>query len=69
MAGAEILRLGRKTQEGIDLSVREERGRCWRSAGDPVDVVDRVEPDISCHQGHILMRARSQKRYADALAL
>jgi hypothetical protein len=69
MSSAEILRLRRKAQDGVDLPVREKLDRCGRSAGDPADVVDRVEPDMSRHDGHVLVLAPSQGWHADALAL
>jgi hypothetical protein len=60
MASAEMLRLRRKAEERIDLSVREELNRWRRCARDPTDVVDGVEPDMSGHHGDEHMMARLQ---------
>ncbi len=69
MASAEILRLRRKAEERVDLAVREELDRWGRLARDPTDVVDRVEPDMSGHDGDEHMMGRLQARHANFFAL
>jgi hypothetical protein len=47
----QLLRLGRKTQKGVGLSVYEELHRLDRRGDNPVDILLRVEPDLSGYQG------------------
>jgi hypothetical protein len=51
MPGAQILRLGRKAEEGIDLALDETLDRLDRRVGDPVEILDGVEPDLGGDQG------------------
>ena len=54
MAGAQILRLGRKAEEAIDLALDKKRERTDLrvGAGDPANVFDRIEPDMGGHDGN-----------------
>ena len=69
VAGTQLLGLGRKTEERIDLALGEERHWFDIWASDPVDVVNGIKPDIGRHAGQKYMRARAQGLDADTLAL
>src|SRR5262249_14831652 len=69
LAGAEFLRFGWKTQECIDLSLDEKLFRLDRWSGNPVYVLDGVEPDIGGHAGEEQVRTRAQDLHAHASAL
>ena len=49
LAGAQLLRLGGKAKEGVDLPLGEQLHEVAGRAGDPVDVLVRVEPDVGRH--------------------
>ena len=63
--GAQLLRLGREPEEGIDLSLGEELERSERRVGDPTDVPGGIEPDLGGHQGQQRSGSRLE---ADTLA-
>src|SRR5208282_2301953 len=46
MPGAKFLGYGREAETGVDFTRSEELSRGWRLAGDPMDVIYRVEPDM-----------------------
>jgi hypothetical protein len=69
MPRAQILRLGRKAQKGIDLSFHELLDRLDGTVGDPAYVLDGVEPDMRGHQGHQHVRGRPPVLHPDAPAL
>jgi len=64
----QILRLGRKGQNGIDLSFDELLDGFDGRVGDPADVLGRVGPNMRCHQGHQHVRGRPPVLHADGLA-
>src|SRR6516162_5522397 len=68
MAGPQFLWYRRKGEAGVDFAVRKQLGRGWRLAGDPVDVVGRVEPDMPGHNRHEQMIARAEGGDADCPA-
>ena len=53
MAGAQLLRIGWKREEGVDLTFRKKLQRIERGvvAGDPMNVVSRIETHLGSHQG------------------
>ena len=55
LAGAQLLRLGRKAEEGIDLALGEQLHRRCRRAGRPSRCPLRVEPDIGRHDRQVQM--------------
>src|SRR5207237_3751861 len=71
MASAQILRLGRKAEKGIDLALREQIERFDRRIGgdDPANVLGRIEPDMRGHDGHEGRMGRPQTFDADTLSL
>src|SRR5262245_25716348 len=69
MPGQQFLWLGGKAEERGDLSLDEKRHWFYVRAGDPVDVLDGIQPHIRRHAGQEYMRARTQRLHADALAL
>ena len=56
----QFLRLGRQTQEAIELSVDEELHRLHRRADNPIDVFARINTDMrgDRRQEHMLGRAQ-----------
>src|SRR6516162_4312470 len=50
VAGAQFLGLRGKPEEGVDLPRREQVERIGLRAGDPSDILGRVEADMSGHQ-------------------
>jgi hypothetical protein len=47
----QLLRIGRKTEEGVDLAVCQELLRLARRMGRPLDVPIWIEPDRGCDTG------------------
>src|SRR4051794_7262400 len=66
---AQFLRLRRKAQERVDLSVRKQFDRRERVASNPMDVFDWIEPDMSGHYRREHKVARLQARYANFFTL
>jgi hypothetical protein len=69
LAGAQFLRLGRKAEEGVDLSFGEQLPRGDFRARHPVDVLHRVEPDMGGHGGQEHVRGRRKALHAHRPAL
>src|SRR5436853_563174 len=68
LAGAQILRLGRKAEKRIDLALGEQLGWLRRWAGDPIDVLGRVESDLRRHDAEEGVPGRAaERRDPDAL--
>jgi hypothetical protein len=67
--GAQVLRLRRIAQEGIDLSVDEQLHRVEGPAVDPVEILAGVEPDLRGHQREQRLAAQSWHRDPDTLPL
>ena len=69
-AGAQLLRLGRSSKEGVDLALGEELerrdGRV--GAGHPVDVLARIEPNVRSHCDQEGVRVGSRSLNADSPA-
>src|SRR5262245_48899660 len=49
VAGAQLLRLGRKTEKRVDLPLREQFHRLGRGTRDPPDILCGIEPDMGGH--------------------
>src|SRR5262249_58789633 len=69
LPGAQVLWLGRKTQERIDLARSGKLHWPGRGACHPVDIPGRIEPRMSRHRAQEQMRARAQARNAPGLSL
>jgi hypothetical protein len=69
LPGAQLLRLGWKAEEGIDLAVDKTLDRLDRRVGDPVEILDWVEPDLGGQKGQQRVRVRPQGLYPDAFSL
>src|SRR6266540_3223415 len=69
LAGAQFLRFRRKAEPRVDLAIGE-KGH-WRDgwAGDPVDILGRVEPDMRSKRRHEHVRGCAQVRHAHRPAL
>src|SRR5262249_47262536 len=68
-AHTQVLRLRRKSEEGINLARGEQLNRPRRGASDPAYILARVEPDMGDHGAQEQMWARAQTLHTDALAL
>jgi hypothetical protein len=55
MPGAQILGLGRKAQERVDLTLNEQFDRLDRGVGDPLNVLPGIEPELGHDQGQQLL--------------
>src|SRR5215831_16879163 len=64
-AGVQFLRLGRQTEEAVELSVDEELHRLQRWADNPVDVLARINTDMGGdrRQEHMLRRVQRGDPY------
>jgi hypothetical protein len=67
--GAQLLRLRREAEERVDFALLERLDRFDRGVCDPVDIGNRVEPDMGRHSGQEYMLVRPQARHTDALTL
>src|SRR5215471_5360992 len=69
VAGAQLLRLGRKPEKRIDLSVGEKLHRPGRGARHPMNVLGRIEPDMGGHDAQENVLARIEIQHTDVLSL
>src|SRR5438105_1773661 len=69
MAGAQLLRLGGKAQESIDLAIYETIDEFDVWIGYPVDALDGVKAELGGDQGQQHVRGRPQGLHSDALGL
>src|SRR5262249_27729440 len=65
--GVQFLRLGRQTQEAIELSVDEELHRLHRRADNPIDVFARINTDMRNNRRQKHMLGRVQRGDANRL--
>src|SRR6267154_4818133 len=68
IASTQFLGLRRKSEECIDLSVRKKL--LWRNgrAGNPIDVLDGVKPNMGGHGRYKHMRGGTEVMHAHCLA-
>src|SRR5439155_20488199 len=65
----QLLRIGRKPQEGVDLALRQESHRLARGVRRPVDIFLRIQTNVSHHAREEDVLARAERLYADRLPL
>src|SRR5438067_709710 len=68
-AGAQILRLWRKSQERIDLAVGKKLRRPGRGTRDPLNIPGRIEADMGGHRVKEKVRAGAEALDAYFLSL
>jgi hypothetical protein len=66
---AQLLRLGGKGKDRVDLPLREQLGEVAVRSGNPVDVLVRVEPDMSRHDRQVQVPGRAEVLDTDPPAL
>src|SRR6516162_11097869 len=69
LTGTQFLRLGRKAEERIDLSVGKKLHWGRTGARDPVDILGRIEADMGGHRRDECVLVDTSALYADLLAL